>query len=145
LGTAAQSYYGVNRDLKDNRAPKPPSAEEIEKSRNEYVDKYMVKLKDALTLDDLQVIAIKNELITNSKSIDIVMKKEEDSQEDKSKEVRALMDKTEATINSYLNKEQKEKYLLFRANLNKKKDKDKDKKKEKENKKKKEDIPTFAE
>jgi hypothetical protein len=49
--------------------------------------------------------------------------KKEDSQEDKSNEVKALMDKTEATINSYLSREQKEKYLLFRANLNKKKDK----------------------
>ena len=121
IGSFAQGGgYGTNRDLRDNRAPKPPTPEEIDKNRNDYVDKYMVKLKAALTLDELQMIAIKNELITNAKNIDIVMKKE-DSQEDKAKEVKAIMDKTEVVVNSYLNKDQKEKYLLFRANLNKKK------------------------
>jgi hypothetical protein len=129
-GTFAQGY-GVNRDLRDNSTPKPPTAEEIDKSRNEYVDKYIVKLKAAVDLDELQVIAIKNELIANSKSIDIVMKKE-DSQEDKKNEVKALMDKTEVVVNSYLNKNQKEKYLLFRANLNKKTKEKKGKKEEKQ-------------
>lgn len=131
-GTFAQNYYGVNRDLRDNRTPKPPTPEEIEKARVEYVDKYLVKLKEAVNLDELQVIAIKNELISNSKNIDIVMKKE-DVQEEKSKEVKALMDKTEVVINSYLNKEQKEKYQVFRANL---------KTKKKEKKGKKEDKPS---
>jgi len=131
-GSFAQNYYGVNRDLRDNRTPKPPTPEEIEKARVEYVDKYLVKLKDAVNLDELQVIAIKNELISNSKNIDIVMKKE-DVQEEKSKEVKALMDKTEVVINSYLNKEQKEKYQIFRANM---------KTKKKEKKGKKEDKPS---
>ena len=79
-------------------------------------------------MDELQAIAIKNEILTNSKNIDIVMKKE-DSNEVKEKEVKALMDKTEVVINSYLNKEQKEKYLIFKAN---KKEKKKDKKSKKE-------------
>lgn len=129
----SQSYYGVNRDLRDNSKPKKPTAEDIEKNRNEYVDKYMVRLKTELNLDELQYIAIKNEITTSSKNIDIVMKKEDspDTNEEKSKEIKAIMDKTEVTINSYLSKEQKEKYLLFRTNLkNKKKDK-KDKNKDK--------------
>ncbi len=122
IGAFAQGY-GVNRDLPDNRTPKAPTAEEINKARNEYVDKYMVKLKSAVNLDELQSIAIRNEILSNSKNIDIVMKKE-DSQEAKTTQVKALMEKTEVVINSYLSKEQKEKYQLFRANLkNKKKDK----------------------
>lgn len=120
FGGFSQNYYGMNRDLIDNSTPKKQSTEEINKERNEYVDKYMAKLKTALNLDELQQIAIKNEIISNSKNIDIVMKKE-DLGEDKEKEVKALMDKTEVIINSYLNKEQKEKYLLFKANKNDKK------------------------
>ena len=131
MSSLAQNYYGVNRDLRDNRTPKPPTPEEIEKDRVQYVDKYMVKLKTELTLDELQVIAIKNEILSNSKNIDIIMKKE-DSQEVKSKEIKAMMDKTDVVINSYLNKEQKEKYKLFRANV-------KSKKKDKKNKKDKKD------
>lgn len=126
----SQNYYGMNRDLIDNSTPKKQTTEEINKERSEYVDKYMVKLKTELNLDELQIIAIKNEIISNSKNIDIVMKKE-DLGEDKQKEVKALMDKTEVIINSYLNKEQKEKYLLFKA---KKNDKKKDKKSKNENK-----------
>lgn len=124
----SQSYYGVNRDLIDNSAPKKPTTEEIDKDRNEFVDKYLIKLKAALNLDELQAIAIKNEILSNSKNIDIVMKKE-DSNEAREKEVKALMDKTEVVINSYLNKEQKEKYLIFKTN---KKEKKKDKKSKKE-------------
>lgn len=130
LSGFSQNYYGMNRDLIDNSTPKKQTTEEINKERNEYVDKYMAKLKTELNLDELQLIAIKNEIISNSKNIDIVMKKE-DLGEEKEKEVKALMDKTEVIINSYLNKEQKEKYLLFKAKKNEKK---KDKKSKKENK-----------
>ena len=127
-GASSQNYYGVNRDLIDNSTPKKATTQEIEKDRNEFVDNYLTKLKTVLNLDELQAIAIKNEILTNSKNIDIVMKKE-DSNEVKEKEVKALMDKTEVVINSYLNKEQKEKYLIFKAN---KKEKKKDKKSKKE-------------
>lgn len=128
----SQSYYGKNRDLIDNSTPKKPTAQEIDNQRNEYVDKYMAILKAELNLDALQEIAIKNEILSNSKNIDIVMKKE-DSQEDKNTEVKALMDKTEVIINSYLSKEQKEKYQIFRTNM---------KSKKKDKKHKKEDKPT---
>lgn len=129
-GAFAQSYYGVNHDLRDNSKPKEPTAEEIEKNRSEYVEKYMVKLKEALNLDELQVIAIRNEITSSSKNIDIVMKKEEG--EARTNEVKAQMDKTEAVINSYLNKDQKEKYILFKANLKNKKKEKKGKKEEKQ-------------
>lgn len=131
-------YGGVNRDIpgagRDDGAPKKPTAEEVDKLRNESIDKFMVKLKADLTLDELQFIAIKNELVSNSKKVDIVMKKEENDPEGRSKEVKALMDKTEATIKSYLSKGQKEKYDLFIAEMTKKNKgkKDKNKGEEKE-------------
>ena len=122
---------GINHDVgRDYPSSRKPSAEESEKARAEQIDKIMSKLKIALTLDELQTIAIKNEITSNSKNIDIVMKKE-DSEEDKSKEIKALIDRTEVIINSYLNKEQKEKYKAFvEESKNGKKDK-KTKKKEK--------------
>lgn len=124
------TFRNQNNQFQNNQPPKQPTAEEIEEARTESIDKHMAKLKAALNLDELQFIAIKNEFASNAKNVNIVMKKE-DSQEDKSKEVKALVDKMEATINSYLNKEQKEKYQVFRANMiNGKKDK-KDKKKDK--------------
>ena len=57
--------------------------------------------------------------------------KKEDSPEDKSNEIKALIDKTEVTINSYLNKEQKEKYQIFKTNSKSKKKEKKGKKEDK--------------
>ncbi|MGC4041696.1 MAG: hypothetical protein QM710_13150 [Flavobacterium sp.] len=126
-----QSAYGRGlnngyNNYNQNHQPKAPTAEEIEEHRNESIDNYMAKLKADLNLDDLQFIAIKNEIVNNNKSIDIVMKKETD-QEAKSKEIKALSEKAESNIMSYLNKDQKEKFQVFKANMYKKKDK-KDKK-----------------
>jgi len=121
--------YGLNRDLNQGYTGKPsgPTAEDIEKNRIEQIDRYMSLLKDELKLDDLQFIAIKNEVMANSKNVNIVMKKE-NSDEDKGKEIKALMEQTEARINTYLSSEQKEKFKNFNATL-------KDKLKEKKDKK----------
>lgn len=106
-------YSGVNRDVARNySASTKPSGAEIEKAKAEQLDKYVAYLKTELSLDELQVIAIKNEVATNIKNIDIVTKKET-SEEDKSKEIKALMDRTEVVINSYLNAAQKEKYKIL--------------------------------
>lgn len=126
--------YGGSRNngipqTKDSK----PTPEEIEKERNAKIDKIMERLKTELTLDDLQFIAIRNEIITNSKSTDILMKKNEISEEDKAKELKALQEKTEKTIISYLNKAQKDKYqLLKEERAVGKEDKKKKKNKEKE-------------
>ena len=128
---------GINRDITNSNTPSKPSAEDIEKNRSVQIEKFILQLKQELTLDELQVIAIKNEVTSNSKNIDIVMKKEI-SQEDKNTEVKALMEKTEVRINSYLNKNQKEKFLLFKENS---KNKKKDKKEKKDKKDKKADKP----
>jgi hypothetical protein len=72
----------------------------------------MEQLKKELSLDELQTIAIRNEVITNRKNVEILMKKES-SEEEKSKQIKAMMDRTDVTINSYLNKDQKEKYKIL--------------------------------
>lgn len=126
-------FGGVNRDIggRDySSKQKAPSTEEIEQMRLERVEKFTSKLKTDLILDELQVIAIKNELISNSKNIDIVLKKE-DSEEAKSKEASALLQKTETIINSYLSKVQKEKYKVLIAEMTSKKKDKKEKKNQK--------------
>ena len=115
-GFSQGAYRQNNNNSVNNRdysnEPKKPSVEEIEESRARQLDKIIEKLKIELTLDALQVIAIKNEIASNMKNVDIIVKKEK-SEEDKKVEIKALMDKSEVTINSYLNKVQKEKYKVF--------------------------------
>jgi hypothetical protein len=88
------------------------SADEIEKERVENLNKTMDKLTKELSLDDLQVIVIKKEIESGSKSINAVMKTES-SNEDKIKEVEAINEKMDRTINTFLNEEQKIKYKKF--------------------------------
>lgn len=120
---------GVNRNIGRSYAtPQQPSAADIEKKKSEQLDKFIDKLKKELTLDDLQTIAIRNEIDKNNRSIDIIAKKEI-SEEEKSKEITAMMERTIKIVNSYLNNEQKEKYKRLIED---------DKPKQKEKKKKKE-------
>ena len=130
--------YGYGSGSLNNRIPNvprentKPSAADIEKNRKERVDKMMEKLKADLTLDELQFIAIKNDMLTSFKAMDIVMKSE-NSDEDKSNEVKAIQEKTEKSVLSYLNATQKEKYLKIkedRAAGKEKKKKRKEKEKE---------------
>lgn len=127
-------YYNYNRLGRSNRDiardyssnSSQPSAEQIEKAKAKKIDQIIANLKIDLTLDELQAIAIKNEIASSIKNIDIVSKKEI-SEEEKSKEIKALTDRTEATINSYLNAVQKEKYkaLISESKSGKKNKKDK--------------------
>jgi len=121
--------------IPQNNEPKEPTAAEIEKARTARVDNIMKQLKEDLTLDDLQYIAIRNELLSNSKSVEILMKSEI-SQEDKTKQMQAIQEKTEKTINSYLNPSQKEKYQKLKDDralgIDNKKEKKKKREKEKE-------------
>ncbi len=130
-------YYNSNRYGAGNRhvgrdysAQTKPTPADTEKVKAEQVNKIIAYLKTELTLDELQAIAIKNEIASSIKNIDIVLKKES-SDEEKSKEIKALTDRTEVVINSYLNATQKEKYkALTEADKSGKKDK-KSKKKDK--------------
>lgn len=128
-----RGYGSMNRDMTgahDNTQSKPSQAE-IEKSRTTKIEKFIAELKEELTLDDLQVIAIRNEITTNSKNVDIIIKKEI-SEEDKNTEIKALMQQTESRIGMYLNKIQKEKFAAFTAERKNPKKEKKDKKGKKE-------------
>ncbi|MBF6641127.1 hypothetical protein IVB69_06520 [Flavobacterium sp. J49] len=111
------SGMGMNRTNNGmpntQQTPKEPTPEEIEKNRNEKIQGYMLLLKKDLTLDELQYIAIKNEVTTNSKRIDILLKSEL-SDEEKNNELKSIQEKMEKTILGYLNPDQKEKYQLLK-------------------------------
>lgn len=127
--------FGVDRSIgRSYSKPKEATPEEIEKDRSERVEKFLTTLKEELKLDDLQVVVIRNELAANSKNIEIVMKKE-NVVEEKSKEIKAMMDKTEVVIKSYLNKVQKEKYVVLMEQLKTNQKEKKSKKKDKDQKK----------
>lgn len=107
-----QNGYGVNQDLGRNSSPSKPSQQDIDENNSKQLDRFMEQLKKELSLDELQTIAIRNEVTTNRKNVEILMKKES-SEEEKSKQIKAMMDRTDVTINSYLNKDQKEKYKIL--------------------------------
>ena len=106
---------GVDRSnqIPQSNEPKEPTPEEIANARNIRVDNIMKHMKEDLSLDDLQCIAIRNELIANSKSIEILVKSEI-SEEDKTKQFESIQEKTEKIINSYMNSSQKEKYKIIK-------------------------------
>ncbi|WP_396194937.1 hypothetical protein [Flavobacterium sp.] len=132
-----QFNNGFNRRMNtmpnNQQAPSQPSQKDIEENRNEQIDKQMLRLKSDLKLDDLQFIAIKNEILKSYKEIDVLLKKEF-SDEDKNNQLKAIQDNTEKTILSYLNAEQKEKFNALK-NENSKKKEDKGKKKKKDTEK----------
>lgn len=103
------------------------SIEENEKMKSEKMNELMENLKSKLTLDELQFIAIKNELAANYRTIDILIKKEVSSDE-KNEQLKYLIEKNDTIIISYLNAEQKEKYTKFKEDFYTKKP---DKKKKK--------------
>lgn len=96
-------------------------------------------MKPALSLDELQVIAISN-VLTESIKAQGVLLKQEYSQDEQIKNFQALSETTDRKINQFLSKEQKEKYIIFKEERkNQKKTKEKSKsKKEKEKKEKQE-------
>lgn len=126
---------GNQNNMMQNSGPTEPSPAEIEKRKNERIVEFMNKLKTAINLDDLQYIAIKNDIISTGKRIDIVLKST-NSDENKEKEIRASEENREKNINSYLNADQRVQYKTFLQDLNsnktaKKKKKNKDEEKEK--------------
>jgi hypothetical protein len=102
-----QSMQNTNNFGRNTKTP-----EQIEKERVESINKTMEKLTKDLALDDLQVIVVKKEIESSAKSIYAVMKSES-SEEDKIKEVEAINEKTDRTINTYLNDDQKVIYKKF--------------------------------
>jgi hypothetical protein len=130
------NYNGYNngyRSMRNTSIPSTPqkvSAESIEKERMKEIEKIVSRLKEELNLDELQVIAIRNEVTKSNKSIEIVMKSEI-SEEDKNTEYIAIQEKADKSIISYLNAAQKEKYQKWKEDSTNKKDQKK-KRKDKE-------------
>jgi hypothetical protein len=121
--------------MRNNSIPSTPSKlspEAIEKDRLERIEKIVAKFKEELSLDELQVIAVRNEVIKSNKSIEILMKSDI-SQEDKAAEFNAIQEKADKNIINYLNADQKELFQKMKEDsISKKDDKKKRKKKEKE-------------
>lgn len=115
-----------------------PSKEEIEKNREENMNKLMERLTADLTLDELQVIAIRQIYNENIKKQGIILNKKDESNESKSEALKSLSESTEARVIALLNPQQKEKYNLIKSDVehgkDKKKGKEKGKKKSKEQK-----------
>ncbi|MFN3753618.1 hypothetical protein [Flavobacterium sp.] len=103
-----------NRMQSPQSTPRELTPAEIEKNRTKQVDSYMSVLKTELTLDELQYIAIKNEMINSSKRMDIVLKSDY-SDEEKTAEMKSIQENMDKTIVSYLNASQKEKYALLKT------------------------------
>jgi len=97
---------GMNNGNSNNTGKSPG---EIEKERLENLNKSMNKLVTELKLDDLQIIVIRKEFESSSKSI-YTITKAEISNEEKIKQIETINEKTDRTINTFLNTEQKVKY-----------------------------------
>jgi len=95
-----------------NNYGRDKSPEDIEKERTENLNKSIDKVIKDLDLDDLQAIVIRKEMEACAKSIYAVTKSES-SNEDKLKEIDAINEKTDRTINTYLNPNQKIKYKKY--------------------------------
>ncbi|WP_269684190.1 hypothetical protein [Flavobacterium lacustre] len=98
------------------------------------VGKIIERLKTAVNLDELQVIAISNILTESLRSQGIIIK-QENSQVDKIKDMKALSEITDSKVMVLLNKDQKEKYLAFTEEMKNPKKSKADKKSKKESKK----------
>jgi hypothetical protein len=122
MGRQQGQSQGVPVD--PNRYTKSP--EIIEKEQLDAINKSVEKLKTDLNLDELQLIVIRKEIESSSKSINAVIKSEV-SIDEKALAIEAISEKTDRTINTYLNKEQKEKYKKFMEEKKEKLDKIKDK------------------
>jgi hypothetical protein len=122
MGRQQGQSQGVPVD--PNRYTKSP--EIIEKEQLDAINKSVEKLKTDLNLDELQLIVIRKEIESSSKSINAVIKSDV-SIDEKALAIEAISEKTDRTINTYLNKEQKEKYKKFMEEKKEKLDKIKDK------------------
>ena len=91
MGMGTRNQQSMQNPNNFGRNEKSP--EEIEKERAENIEKSVEYLKTELKLDELQVIVIRKEIETNSKKIYAVLKNDEISEEDKTKEMEAISEK----------------------------------------------------
>ncbi len=93
---------------------------EYEKERGKSIENSINSLKEELSLDELQFVAIRQIILESARTEGIIMKKE-DSDENKMKALTALSDTTDAKVRALLNPDQIEKLETYRLNPNKKK------------------------
>ena len=115
----------MNNTMDQTRTPQKPKEVPVEVT----VGKVMERLKPELVLDELQAIAISNILTESIKSQGMLIKAEV-SHEDKVNNIKALSETTDKKIMEFLNKEQKEKFILMNEEVKKPNKKDKKKSKE---------------
>ena len=116
------SQMGAMSQPSEPEKPKEIPPEEI-------VANYMAEMKKALTLDELQSLAITNLLVESVKSHGRISKLNL-SQEDEIAEYKLQAESTDKKVTNFLNKDQKEKYIIFKEDFKKpKKSKSKEKKK----------------
>lgn len=132
--------YGRNNGMNQMGAMSQRSEPEKPKEipAEEIVAKYMEDMKPALGLDELQTIAISNVLVETVNARGRISKLNL-AQDDLMNEYKALNENTDRKIINFLNKDQKDKYLVFKEDIKQpKKSKEKKKRKEKtpENKEK---------
>jgi hypothetical protein len=126
-GYGSGSRNGMNQMGGMNQRSEPEKPKEI--PAEEIVAKYMENMKPAVGLDELQAIAISNVLVESVNAQGRISKLNL-SQEDLMNEYKLLSESTDRKIINFLNKDQKEKYQVFKEE-NKQTKKSKDKKKEK--------------
>lgn len=109
-GYGSNGYGRMNSGM--GQEPSKPKEIPVEVT----VGKIIEKLKTEIDLDELQVIAISNILTESIRSQGIIIK-QESSQADKIKNIKALSDITDAKVMVLLNKDQKEKYIALTEEL----------------------------
>jgi hypothetical protein len=104
-----------NMQNQQRSQPKEPAIEET-------VKKVMDRFNEQLKLDELQVIAVSNIITECIKKQNVILKKEDGSNEEKANELKAISEKMDLDILILLNKDQKAKYKLLSEDAKKQKE-----------------------
>ena len=115
-----QNDYGRHNERASNNYSNEKNKEDFEKEKEKNIEKAVFNLKNALQLDELQAIAVKQIITESIRSESIILKKEE-KVEDKMKAIQSLSETTDAKIVAMLSNSQKEKFKDLKENLKKKK------------------------
>lgn len=126
--------YGITQQPNEGDR-KEEFEENNAKLREESLENMMSYLNKELNLNELQSIAIKQIYVDNNKKQGIIFKKEI-SQEEKMEAFKSLSESTEKKVLDLLDVQQKEKFVIVKAELMKgiKKEKPKKEKKKKDKK-----------
>jgi len=111
-GFGGNSMGNQNQQMGNQNRTQTVKETPIEESVKKAVD----RIKIQLTLDELQVIAIGNIITESMKKQNAVLKKE-DSNENKTSELKAIAEKTDLDILILLDKTQKAKYKQLSEDL----------------------------